>query len=146
MKKSILSLTLFTFLTGAVFTSCNSSAEKLENAKNDVTEANKDLVEAEDAYLTDIENYKTSAREKTDANDKSIAEFKSRIANQKKEAKADYEKKIAELEQKNSDAKKKMDDYKADGKDKWELFKSEFNHDMEELGKAFKSLTVNDVK
>lgn len=29
-----------------------------------------------------------------------------------------------------------MDDYKADGKEKWELFKAEFSHDMDELGKA----------
>ena len=39
-----------------------------------------------------------------------------------------------------------MDDYKADGKDKWETFKAEFSHDMDELGHAFKGLTVKNVK
>ena len=56
------------------------------------------------------------------------------------------EKKIDELEQKNSELKKRLDDYKADGKEKWEKFKAEFSHDMDELGKAFKDLTVKNVK
>lgn len=42
--------------------------------------------------------------------------------------------------------KKKMDDYNMDGKENWEKFKTEFNHDMDELGQAFKDLTVNNVK
>ncbi|MFN0047523.1 MAG: hypothetical protein ACKVOU_00200 [Cytophagales bacterium] len=42
--------------------------------------------------------------------------------------------------------KKKMDDYKEDGKENWEKFKTEFNHDMDEIGNAFKDLTVKNVK
>ncbi len=42
--------------------------------------------------------------------------------------------------------KKKMENYKEEGKDKWEIFKAEFSHDMDELGKAFKDLTVKNVK
>ena len=58
------------------------------------------------------------------------------------EAKADYHNKIMELEQKNSDMKKKLDDYKTEGKQKWEIFKTEFSHDMDELGKAFNDFIV----
>ena len=32
-----------------------------------------------------------------------------------------------------------MADYKADGKANWEVFKAEFNRDMDELGAAIKS-------
>ena len=39
-----------------------------------------------------------------------------------------------------------MDDYKVEGKDKWEKFKTEFSHDMDELGKGFKDLTVKNIK
>ena len=39
-----------------------------------------------------------------------------------------------------------MDDYKAISKEEWETFKAEFNHDMEELGKAFGDLGNNNVK
>ena len=38
--------------------------------------------------------------------------------------------------------KKRMDDYKADGKDKWEIFKAEFSHDMDDLGKSIKDFTA----
>lgn len=51
--------------------------------------------------------------------------------------KANYDKKIAELEQKNSDIKKRMDDYKAKDKENWAAFKIEFSHDMDELGNSF---------
>lgn len=146
MKKSILVIAASTFITGAILTSCNTSAEKVENAQNNVTEANKDLDKANKEYLADIENYKKETADKIAANDQSITEFNVRIENEKKEAKADYKKKIAELEQKNSDMKKKMDDYKAEGKEKWEIFKTEFSHDMDELGNAFKDLTVKNVK
>ena len=39
-----------------------------------------------------------------------------------------------------------MSDYKADGKENWEKFKAEFGHDMDELGNAFRDLTVKNVK
>ena len=55
-------------------------------------------------------------------------------------------KKIAELEQKNADTQKKLNEYKADSKEKWEMFKSEFNRDMDELGKAFSNMTVKNNK
>ena len=94
----------------------------------------------------EIESYRKETADKIAANDRSIAEFNSRIKEQKREAAADYKLKIAKLEQKNSDMKKQLDEYKADGKEKWGKFKTEFNHDMEELGKAFKDLTVKNVK
>lgn len=146
MKKIILGLVASTFIAGVIFTSCNTPAEKVENAQENVTEANTDLDTANAQYLADIENYKKETADKITANDQSIAEFKARIQEEKKEAKADYKKKIAELEQKNTDMKKKMDDYKVEGKEKWETFKAEFTHDMDELGKAFKDLTVKNVK
>jgi hypothetical protein len=72
--------------------------------------------------------------------------IKRKIENEKIEAKAAYEIKIAELEQKNKNLKQKMDDYKVTGKTEWEQFKSEFNRDMEKLGKAFQDLVVNNVE
>ena len=146
MKKSILALAASALITGAFLTSCNTPAKKVENAENEVKEANKELDKANEEYLADIESYRKETADKIAANDRSIAEFNARIKREKMDAKADYKKKIAELEQKNSDMKKKMDDYKAEGKENWEKFKAEFSHDMEEIGKAFKDLTVKNVK
>jgi len=146
MKKSILLFSALALMAAATLTSCNTPAKKVEEAQKDVNEANQDLAKANEEYLADIESYRKETDEKIAANDRSIAEFNSRIKEQKREAAADYKLKIAKLEQKNSDMKKHMDEYKAEGKEKWTKFKTEFNHDMEELGKAFKDLTVKNVK
>jgi hypothetical protein len=148
MKKSIVLFVATALLSAATITGCESTsskAEKVENAKDEVAESKKDLDRATTEYLADVDRYRAETAAKVTANNKSIAEFKTRIASQKKEARVEYENKINALEQKNSDMKKEMDDYKLDGKEKWESFKAEFNHDMNELGKAFKDLTVNNA-
>lgn len=130
----------------ATLTNCNTPAQKVEKAEVNVVEANKDLEKANQEYLTDIENYRLETADKLVINEKSIIEFNARIESRKKDATADYKAKVAELNKKNTDMRKRMDDYKADGKEKWESFKAEFNHDMEELAKSFEDLTVNNVK
>lgn len=146
MKKSILIVAVSALIGGGILISCNTPAEKVENAENKVAEANNNLDSANKAYLADIENYRKETADKIAANEKSVADFNERIETEKKETRAEYKKKIAELNKKNSDMKKRMDDYKADGKGKWEIFKAEFSHDMDGLGKAFKDLTTKNVK
>jgi predicted P-loop ATPase len=146
MKKSILVFTASAVMFSIALTSCNSPAEKVENAQEEVKDAKVDLVEANQEYLAEIDVYRIETAEKIAANEKSAAEFRARIKNDKKEAKAEYNEKIAKLEEKNSDMKKKLDDYKADGKENWQKFKTEFNHDMNEMGDAFRDLTVKNVK
>jgi hypothetical protein len=75
-----------------------------------------------------------------------IAEFKARVKTQKEEAKADYEKKVDDLNRKNTDLKMRLDNFKFDSKTKWESFKFELNKDMEELGKAINDLMGKDEK
>ncbi len=143
MKKTIYRrVAAITFAMGMVLTNCSTPTEKVEKAEANVAEANKDLDKAQEEYLTDIDNCRKATDEKIAANNQSIADFKTRIANEKKEAKADYNAKIAALEQKNSDMKKKMDDYKADGKENWELFKADFNKGMDDIGQSLKDLTT----
>ena len=147
MKKSILALAAATFITCAVLTSCNTTpSQKIENAQENVNQANKDLDQANKEYLADIENYRIETAKTIAANDESIKEFNARMAHDKKAANADYKKRMAELEQKNKDMKIRLENYKAEGKDKWVIFKAEFSHDMDEMGKAFKDLTVKNVK
>ncbi len=75
-----------------------------------------------------------------------IAEFKERVKTQKADAKADYEKKVEELNRKNSDLKMRLDNFKFDSKTKWEAFKFELNQDMEELGTAINDFMGKDEK
>lgn len=100
---------------------------------------------ATEDYLADLEKYREEATTKTNAHQKSLAAFNSRIAEDKEEATEEYKEEIAKLDKKNSDLRKKMDDYKSDGKEKWESFKSEFNYDMDELSTAIKDLANNNV-
>lgn len=146
MKKSIFIIASTTLILGLVLTNCTTSSEKVENAEQAVTDANNALEKANQEYLADIEHYRTETAGKIAANNQSIIDFNLRIEKEKKEVRDDYKQKIAELELKNSDMKKKMDDYKAEGKDKWETFKIEFNHDMDELGTALQDLSVKNVK
>jgi hypothetical protein len=146
MKKSRVTLTALLLVVGAIAISCNTPSEKVAIAKSNVLKANDALDRANEEYVADIERYRQETADKVAANQKSIEEFNARIENDKKEARADYKKKIAGLEQKNTDMKKRMDDYKADGKNNWDKFKTEFNHDMDEIGKSLKDLTVENVK
>jgi len=149
MKKYILASTIIALIiTGSFIISCgnSSSSENVEDAQDEVAEANENLNEANEAYMIEMKSYRSDADKKIAANNKSIEEFKARVDQEKKEAKAYYLRKIEELEQKNSDMKKRMDDYKADGKEQWETFKTEFNHDMDEMGNAIRDIGVNNVK
>jgi predicted small secreted protein len=146
MKKSIYLIAATTLAISTILSSCNSSTEKVKDAQEDVKEANKALNVANEEYLADIESYRLEMAAKIEANNKSIKEFNERVALDKKKAKADYQERIAELEKKNSDMKLKMDKYKAEGKDEWESFKTEFSHDMDGLGAAIKNIGVKNVK
>jgi hypothetical protein len=57
-----------------------------------------------------------------------------------------YAKKIEELEQKNKDIKIKVDSYKNDTSDDWELFKREYNHDMDQLNRAINEMAISNKK
>ena len=146
MKIPNLIIAFISITTLALLVSCKSPAEKVEKAEEEVTEANQNLEKANEEYLNDVEAYRLQTADKIVANEKNIIEFNARIEAKKKDANDDYKKKVAELDKKNNDMKKKMADYKASGKENWENFKTEFNHDMDALGQAFKDLSVNNVK
>jgi len=137
-------------MAGIMLNSCKSSSKKIESARDNLQDAKENVVEANKelnlALNDSIQQFKKESHEKISSYEKTIAEFKIKIANAKKENKAQYEKKLAWLEQKNSDMKKKLEDYKDEGQDKWTSFKNEFNHDMDELGEALKDLTVKNLK
>lgn len=142
MKKLIFTITTSIMLTGAIFTSCNTAAEKVDKAEDKSIKADEDYNSAKEEYLTDVENFKKETNLKIEANKQMIADFNVKIASSKKDAKAYYVEQIAILEQKNIAMKQKMDTYQENGKDNWETFKTEFNKDMNDLGEAFKNFTV----
>lgn len=139
-KKGIM-LGVFALTATFAITSCNSSADNLEEAQQDANEANEALNQANEDYLADIENYRTETNALIDVNDSLILDFKAKLRVAHKENDPAAKSEIEELEQKNNDMREKMRDYKGEGKDNWTIFKEEFSHDMDELGEALKGLT-----
>ena len=146
MRTSILALAAFALLAGAVSISCSSSSKKVDDAQNSIREARQDLDAANKEFLADMENFRVEMVAKIDANDKRIAELKANMVNEKKTAQADYKKKIDDLEKRNRALKAKIDGYEGEGKENWENFKAEFNHDMDQFGQAFKDIGVRNTK
>ena len=149
MKNSILVIASTLFLTVTILSGCQSSATKVENAEDKVQDAKNDLADSQrNLYairldtISNYEQFKLEAEKILIVQEKNIADLKARLASEKKVINVDYDKKLAELENKNSELERKLADYKDDGQDKWNSFKAEFNHDIDELGKAFKDLTV----
>ncbi|MEJ2596384.1 MAG: hypothetical protein P8100_14945 [bacterium] len=148
-KKKFYILALALPMAGIMITGCQSTTtdtekarEKLQNAEEEVVVANQELNQT----LNDsIQLFKVENGEILVSYEESIAELKVKIAAAKEENRIGMEKKLAMLEQKSEDMKTKLEEYKQEGEDDWTSFKNEFIHDMEELGKAFKDLTKNNV-
>jgi hypothetical protein len=142
MKNSIVMITALLAFT----LSCNSPEKKVENAKQDLKEAKAELSQEQKDSVADFMSFKRESDERILANEKIIQAYKERMKIAKRKIKKADQKRVDELEQRNIDMRKKMEDYEANGKDKWEAFKQEFNHDMDDLGKALKNLTVKNTQ
>ncbi|WP_258100582.1 hypothetical protein [Marinoscillum pacificum] len=146
MRNSTLYIAAFVIIGAVITVSCDSSAQKLEKAQNAVIDADEDLVKANQDYLADMETYKKETDDKIAANQRSIVEFEARVAKVKKETKEAYALRVAELEQKNADLKKRLNDFKAIDKEQWDAFKMEFSKELDELGKSFKDLNLDNTE
>lgn len=129
-----------------VMVSCNSSADKVENAQEEVTEAKEDLNKAQAEYRADVDRFRRDIDAQLSTNEKQIADFNDRLKEGKNDVSDSYKKQIAEIEEENRQLRRRMSDYKADSKENWNAFKSEFNRDMDELGTALKNLTKDNNK
>lgn len=167
MKKLIFSLlaaTLF-MTTTTLLTSCDSPSKNVENAQQKVENAQEKVADAKDKVadakdnLTEAQKmakmeaektanaaawkaYKAEAEVKIKANDARIAELKAGMKKSGKMVTAVYKENVAILEKKNAAMKNRIADYDK-SQSNWEAFKTEFNHDMDELGTALKDFTVN---
>ncbi len=151
MKKSIFILAI---MSGALFASCKSNSEKKADAVENVVEANKDLNNVTEEINTDNVTKENDSEWQTFKMEayKSIANNEIRITELQKAVKKPgntfdeaYRKSIEILLDKNIALKNKISNYENNQTD-WTSFKREFNSDMNELGQAFKDLTVNNKK
>jgi hypothetical protein len=145
-KNALLIVAACTFMSGTMFTSCSTSEEKVAHAESDVRAADKKLLEAKEDYRKDMETYRQETALKMAIKQKKIAEFKTIIASKKKDAKAEYEKTLLEIELSNDELKKSIADYQDSGKDSWNEFRASFEKQMEENSAKFEELLLKSAK
>lgn len=140
---------------GSILTSCQSSAQKVDDAQSKVVDAKDNLKEAQKDANAEAVNraneeqwqaFKNDSDAKIKANESLIADLKAKMKASGKKIDAVYVKSMDALEQKNKDLKAKVDGYDNKAQNNWDSFKTEFNHDMDELGHALKDLTVDNKK
>ena len=148
MKKTIISLfVVTTLISGAIFTGCGPSTPKEDAAQAKVSDAKVELKAAHKAATAEEwKAFKDESELKIRDNEIRVEELKAKIKKTGKEIDALNEKRIDVLEQQNKDMKARIDAFERNNKSDWESFKREFDHDMDELGKALKNLTVDNKK
>jgi uncharacterized protein YoxC len=145
-KKSRSAVVIIAIIGVALYLGCNSPSNKVDNAQDEVTEAQEDLIKAKADYREEVANFKKETTEKIMVNEKIIAGFTSETAVALKDKNSYLEKQVATFEQKNSELKTRMNNFKDDEKEKWESFKTEFNYDLTELGTSLRDFTVDNEK
>lgn len=151
MKKTIYTLALTTFMAGSILVGCQTPTKKEQEAKDKVADAREDVQDAKEelmearkeATTEEWQTFKNETTAKINENEIRIAELKAKMKKTGNSIDAISTKKIEELEQKNKDIEAKVETYKNDRSSDWESFKREYNHDINELGKALKDMTVN---
>lgn len=139
-------IALLMFVSAGALSSCMSNEDKVERSENKVERAEEKLNEAQAEYEENYRNFKAETDDRIRTNDEIIADLKADAKNIKADARADYDRAVADLEAKNDAMKVKAEAQKDVKHEKWEAFKAEFNHDMDELGNSLKDLRKNNVK
>lgn len=141
-------LAVFTFaiITFAIISGCSSPSKKLDDSRENLVDAKQEFIDAQAEYQADVKTFREVSNERILTNERQIATMNEKMSKNKKATKLDYNDSIVILEQRNKDLKIKMDNYQPDSKTKWESFKTEFNHDMDELGQALNNLSVDNEK
>jgi hypothetical protein len=142
MKNQLKLLMVILLMTTGLmaFAQENSEAAK---ARKELKEAQADLREAKIDSAADYRKFREEAERIILDNQYKIKVLKEQKASENKETKEKYDKKVLALQVKNDAWRKRITTSDKTKSSKWSAFKREFNHDMEELGKAFKDIAVD---
>lgn len=150
-KSTFLVAFVVMLMAGTFFTSCQSSAEKVDNAEakvedaqDNLTEVQKDATEQakEDASEEEWRVFRADADARIKDNDMRIAELRQKMKTSGKTMDAVYSASIDALEQRNRDMKDRIENYQ-EANSNWTSFKREFDYDMEKIGESLKGLVVD---
>ena len=165
MKKVSLVLVASIALAGVLFACNQSSNKKVEDATENLTEAESELRSAEikekeaakAKEIVEWNNFKQEANASIVEMENDLKKLEIRVEksakNDKQKAKADYEKAKSEIETLKAKLRDKSVEFETDIKsfdgnvsEKNQSFKREFKHDMDEFGNSFRDLFKDNVK
>ncbi len=143
MKNQFKMILASAFLSLALLVSCQTSDEEIEAARQNVEDSKQSTVEAKQELnqaiidsTKDFENFKMLSEERILLYEQKINEIKTQIALEKKGNRTKYQKLLTDLENKNAELKQNLKDYKATGRDNWEMFKVNVNNSLDSLGNS----------
>ena len=119
---------------------CQSPTQKVENAEQDVVDAQANLKQAQLDSAAVYEKVRADWAVQIADNEKTLADYKVKIAKERKVQREKDEARLDELEKRNETLKAQMQEFKQDGKDNWETFKTNFKKAADEFGEDMKRL------
>ena len=150
MKTYILKTILTTSIIGLFMTSCNNSPtakeEDVQEATQDLIDAEADLEQAEYDSISDFNTFKESIQLKLIENQKEIDDLKLKITSKGKVERDIDEVEINKLEKRNTDLRLKIENYEQGPAQKWALFKVDFNNELDDLGQSISDMADRNKK
>jgi len=143
MKKMFLPLVVTLFTAGTIFTSCESPAKKVEDAKDNLAVAENNLEKAKLDSIAAHERAKAEYQARITENDKQLLDYKLKISKESKVQREKDEEKLDKLQQRSDAMKATVNNYEVATLESWDIFKAEFNRERDafnteiaELGKS----------
>jgi len=125
---------------------CQEPEQKVEDARDKVTNAKQDLKEAtrearvawQEAWL----KFKGDNDTEIAANERRIIELRKDVSKLNTRYRAKYNVRIDELEKRTNELRDRVNNYKDEGDVKWEEFKKATKRDMDDLTSSLKEITI----
>ena len=132
-------------MAGAFLTGCGESPEqKVDNALENAGYVLQEPSDAQMEYGAKWKRFKRTSEHTIKANEYRIEAFKEKMEEAGPTFKARYRNEAAVLELRNIMLKKKLKEYKDGGQVKWEEFRTNFNDDIDGVGKSMTALFKDD--
>lgn len=128
MKNYYFILAVILLMAGIFFTGCDNTRD---GARDDVEKANQDMIDAQNQFEKEWQQFKSDAEVRINENEQKIAEFKAAMKTTTAKFKARYENEVLTLEQSNIELRKRLNEYKYEGKNNWDVFKRDFNREVD---------------
>jgi len=142
------------FFSLALISSCMSNDQKKEDAQNktqtalenlNAAQINENKVAQKVATEEELKTFRLESELKIKSNEVSIAKLKLKMNQPGSSLDEVYARRIDSLQLKNQNLKTRMGNYEKIHTD-WGKFKSDFNRDLNQLGKTLNSLTDEHIK